>query len=307
MGVIAVTRACGGYEHVTLDRLSETQWLRRDGSALVTTSMLFTFAVEQEEAADAPAFVLYVPYRLENPTDSSHNWLAPDYLDYYSNTSGDYYRRQGGDEREIVDGLGPIFVNELELTATETVLLGPARGGTRYFTRQRIRLLHHPAGGRTRHMIQLKYIARDVARRRTRVPALTGPNWCFANRYYSVYDIWDSKAREAAEAIDDEALVPVGEIDNWIAFPGATRVARLAPTPELESVVLVEHPGYMPGVNPIRAQTICRFRLDFRETRNPWVCGYTFGEFEDQPIPLWVAYVAIIATVLGILLTVILA
>lgn len=302
MGVIAVEAVAVKGGDSEIERLGETQWLRRRGHALITLSLLFRFdaSVAGEEPRGA-RYRLYLPYRVGELQDTSKNWSTASFIEYFSNTSGDYYRLDA--EGELVDGSGPIFVNGARLSLDVTRLPNRPSGGCRHMSCVSLELERGATPATPRHIVQLTYTAERVAIRRTRMPLIRGPNWYFANRYYSVYDMWDPRTGRPAASLADDALVPVRMIDNWLALPGSARAARFSPTPSLESMVWIDHPGYPRGFNPIHIQTICRFGLPVGGGPNPWFSAYTFGEYEDQPIPFWVAYAALLATLAGLVAT----
>lgn len=305
MGVIAVEAVDAEGGDVVIERLGETQWLRRRGHALTTLSLLFRFdALAAGEEPRSARYRLYLPYRVRELQDTSKNWSTASFVEYFSNTSGDYYRL--GPEGELTDGSGPVFVNGAHLSLDVTRLPNRPSGGRRYMSCVSLELECGATLATPRHIVQLTYLAEQVAIRRTRAPLIRGPNWYFANRYYSVYDMWDPVIGKPARPLADDAVVPVRMIDNWLALPGSARAARFSPTPSLESMVWVDHPGYPRGFNPLHVQTICRFWLPVDGGPNPWFSAYTFGEYEDQPIPFWVAYAALLTTLTGLIITLVL-
>lgn len=300
MGVVGIFKDPPNHD-IILDWINETQWIQKNGGAVVNLNLVIRTG---SEAQQFTVFEIVVPYRIEQLRDASDDWLNEANVTYYSNTSGDYFRVKDADKRLIEDAKGEIFANQVQL-ATETKSIPGGRFlRDRYYTRIYVQLLH-PIGPNQRHMVQIEFYAFGTAFRRAAAQRLAGSNWYFVNRYYSVYEVWDTDKRTSSLEADEARLLPVELFENWIALPGFARSAQFSPEPMLQSVVTVSHPGYVESLLGIQAQVVARFRLPAEPGPQKWYSKHVFGEYEAQPLPIWVEQVGFLLGVIGFIIGVI--
>jgi len=283
---------------ILIDQLSETQWIQKDGSAITNLKII----LKSKERIDK--IIIVLPYKISNMKDTSGDWLLLPNVSYYSKTSGDYYRIIDVSKRIIEDQTNLIKVNKIkDFFVTEKSLSKEKFLKKRYSTELTLEFLF-PIQFEERNLFQIEYKVLNLAFKRSGI-RLFGSNWYFVNRYYSLYELWDSKNKSSYLIDVEKNFVPVRRIDNWIALPGFARSATFHPNPERMSIVTIKHPGYLEKILNIEAQVIARFTFFLTQSKHPWYCKEIFGEYESQPLPYWIQILAFWLSIIAVILAII--
>lgn len=283
---------------VFIDQLSETQWIQKDGSVIINLKIILKSKGELDK------IIIVLPYKITNIKDTSDDWLRFSNVSYYSKTSGDYYKIIDETKRIIEDEEGFIKVNKIKkISIIENTLPKEKFIKKRFFSEIVIQFLF-PINSEKRNLIQMEYKVKNFAFKRAGVYFL-GSNWYFVNRYYSLYDLWDSINKNSYLIKIENKFIPVKRIDNWIALPGFSRSASFHPIPKLQSIVTIRHPGYLDKILNIKAQIIARFTFILSQNKHLWYCKEVYVEYESQPLPYWIQIFVFWISLLAVILSII--
>lgn len=280
-----------------IEQLSETQWIQKNGKALINLKIILRCKNKVDK------LIIVLPYKISNIKDTSDDWLKFSNVAYYSKTSGDYYKIIDSNRRLIEDREGIIKINKInKISLIENKLPKEEFIKKRFYTDLTIELLF-PLQGNERNLFQLEYTIYNFAFKRFSQYIFTS-NWYFVNRYYSIYDLWDSKNKTSHIINFENKIIPLKRIDNWVALPGFARSAIFHPQPKIQSIVTIKHPGYLESILKIKSQMIARFTFFILSNKNIWYCKEVFCEYEPQPIPYWMAFLAFWVTLVALIIAI---